>query len=125
VLAGGDPKTGGVPNAHERYLPGYMSRPRPSISNAPADVAFGATFQVDSTEASFISEVVIMRPGAVTHGYNMSQRSIECVISGSDAGSLDVIAPPNGNVAPPGWYLLHIIDGSRVPSIGRWIRLHS
>jgi hypothetical protein len=55
----------------------------------------------------------------------MSQRSIECVISGSDAGSLDVIAPPNGNVAPPGWYLLHIIDGSRVPSIGRWIRLHS
>jgi len=125
VLAGGDPKSGGVPNAHERYLPGYMSRPRPGISNAPADIAFGATFQVDSAEASFITEVVLMRPGVVTHGYNMSQRSIECVISGGDATSLDVVAPPNGNVAPPGWYLLHILDGNRVPSIGRWIRLHS
>ena len=125
VLAGGDPKTGGVPNAHERYKPGYMSRPRPSITTAPADVVFGGTFQVDSPDTSLIAEVVLMRPGAVTHGYNMSQRSIECVISGSGAGSLDVVAPPNGNVAPPGWYLLHLIDGNRVPSVGRWIRLHN
>ena len=88
-------------------------------------MAFGSTFQVDSPEAAFISEVVMMRPGAVTHGYNMSQRSIECIISGGGAGSLDIVAPPNGNIAPPGWYLLHFIDGNRVPSVGRWIRLHS
>jgi len=125
VLAGGDPKTGGVANAHELYRPGYMSQPRPGIGSAPADVAFGSTFQVDSPEAAFISEVVMMRPGAVTHGYNMSQRSIECVISSGGAASLDIVAPPNGNIAPPGWYLLHLIDGNRVPSVGHWIRLHS
>ncbi len=60
VLAEGDPKTGGVPHAHEIYRPGYMNQPRPGISTAPADVAFGAAFQVDSPEAAFIAEVVLM-----------------------------------------------------------------
>lgn len=123
VLAGGDPKTAGVPNEHELYRPGYMDQPRPTIGNAPPQVTFGSTFQVTSAEAAFVSEVVMMRPGAVTHGYNMSQRSVECVIAGGGAGSIDVTAPPDGNIAPPGWYLLHVLDGNRVPSEGRWIRL--
>jgi hypothetical protein len=57
VLAGGDPKTGGVPNAHEIYRPGYMDQPRPGITSAPADIAYGATFQVDSPEAAFITKL--------------------------------------------------------------------
>jgi len=64
-----------------------------------------------------------MRSGAVTHGFNMSQRSIECVITGGDASSLQIDAPPNGNIAPPGWYLLHLIDSNRVPSVGHWVRI--
>ena len=39
------------------------------------------------------------------------------------AGTLDVEAPPHANLAPPGWYLLFILNASRVPSLGRWIRL--
>jgi hypothetical protein len=27
-------------------------------------------------------------------------------------------------LAPPGWYLLFLVNGGRVPSVGRWIRLH-
>jgi hypothetical protein len=38
---------------------------------------------------------------------------------------LDVAAPPNAYLAPPGWYLLFILDSNRVPSEGRWIRLTS
>jgi hypothetical protein len=67
--------------------------------------------------------VVLLRPGAVTHGYNQSQRGIECVISGAGAGSITVASPPQANLAPPGWYLLFILNGMRVPSVGRWIRL--
>jgi len=53
----------------------------------------------------------------------MSQRGIECVISGLGAGTLNVDTPPHANVAPPGWYLLFILNSARVPSQGRWIRL--
>jgi hypothetical protein len=80
-------------------------------------------FTVQSPDATTIAEVVLMRPGAVTHGFNMSQRFVGCDFTGAAAGSLDVEAPPDGTVAPPGHYLLFVVDGNRVPSEGRWIRL--
>jgi hypothetical protein len=45
------------------------------------------------------------------------------VISGGGAGSIDVEEPPNTNLAPPGWYLLFVLNAGRVPSGGRWVRL--
>jgi hypothetical protein len=59
----------------------------------------------------------------VTHGFNMSQRGLECVIGGVGAGTLTVDMPANPNLAPPGWYLLFVLNSSRVPSIGRWVRV--
>lgn len=124
VLAGGDPTAAdGNPTNHERYYPDYFTAPRPTIANAPATINYGAPFTIDTPQAATINEVILLRPGAVTHGFNMSQRGIECVISGAGAGTVDVQAPPNANLAPPGWHLLFILDGSRVPSVGRWIRL--
>ncbi len=119
VLIGGDPN----PSVFERYYPGYCFQPRPTISAAPAAIAYGAGFHVATPEASVVVEAVLMKPGAVTHGFNMSQRAIECAIVGGDAAGIDVVAPPNGNVAPPGYYLLFLVDANRVPSTGRWIRL--
>jgi hypothetical protein len=29
----------------------------------------------------------------------------------------------NANLAPPGWYLLFVLNASRVPSPGRWVRV--
>jgi galactose oxidase-like protein len=66
---------------------------------------------------------VLIRPGAVTHGFNQSQRFVGCVVTGAAGGKVSAVAPPDGTVAPPGFYLLFLVDGSRVPSIGRWIRL--
>jgi plastocyanin len=123
ILAGGDPQVGGGPTAHERFFPDYFDLPRPAITNAPATINYGANFAINTPTPPAITEVVLLRPGAVTHGYNMSQRGIECVIAGMGAGTLDVVAPPNANLAPPGWYLLFILDSNRVPSEGRWVRL--
>lgn len=118
VLMGGD-KPGqwksGEYTEHERYFPPYFAMPRPVISSAPAVVTYGATFAVDATD---VAEVVLLRPGAVTHGFNMSQRLVECAVTGQT-----VTAPPNGNVAPPGPYLLFVVNAQRVPSEGRWIIL--
>lgn len=123
VLMGGDPPAGGGPTPHERYFPWYFSRPRPAIAAAPATVAYGATFAVDTPQAASIAEAVLLKPGSVTHGFNMGQRFVGCAIVGSGASSVQVEAPPDGTVAPPGWYLLFLVDASRVPSVGRWVRV--
>jgi plastocyanin len=123
VLIGGEPLGPGGRTPHERYYPGYFSRPRPTLTGAPASVGYGDAFTIQTPHAPAIEEVVLIRPGAVTHGFNMSQRLVGCAIPGSTGNTVDAQAPPDGSVAPPGWYLLFIVTGSRVPSEGRWIRL--
>ncbi len=126
ILGGGAPPDADPPavyTAHERFFPDYFDMLRPTITGAPATINYGANFTVNTPTPPDITEVVLLRPGAVTHGFNMSQRGIEFVIAGTGAGTLDVESPPNANLAPPGWYLLFILDSNRVPSEGRWIRL--
>jgi len=126
VLMGGDRPgawKSGETTPHERYYPSYCLGARPSIGSAPASVAYGSTFTVSTPDAASIGEAVLLRPGAVTHGFNMSQRFVGCQILARNPGSVDVLAPPDGNVAPPGYYLLFLVDGARVPSTGRWIRV--
>jgi hypothetical protein len=125
ILGGGAPPNTpvGPYTAHERFFPGYFDKLRPVITAAPATINYGGNFTIDTPTPPDISEVVLLRPGAVTHGFNMSQRGIECVIAGTGPGTLNVETPPNANLAPPGWYLLFILDSDRVPSEGRWIRL--
>jgi len=126
ILMGGD-KPGnwksGETTPHERYFPSYYFMARPHIANAPASVGYGATFTVDSPDAPSVAEVVLLRAGAVTHGFNMSQRFLECSITGGGATSLQVEAPPDATVAPPGPYLLFVVTSGRIPSEGRWIRV--
>jgi plastocyanin len=125
VVMGGDAHGGrdggGVPN--ERYLPSYFFKPRPVISGSPATISHGTPFSVQTPAPAAIAEVVLMRPGAVTHGFNQSQRYIGCAITGTSATAVQATAPPDGTVAPPGHYLLFLVDRDRAPSTGTWIRL--
>jgi len=66
---------------------------------------------------------VLMRPGAVTHAFNQNQRYVGCAISGTTATAVKATAPPDGSIAPPGYYLLFLVDHDRVPSAAKWIRL--
>jgi hypothetical protein len=123
VVAGGDPQANGAPTPHERFFPDYFDMPRPVISAAPAVINYGDDFTVNTPNAADITEVVLLRAGTVTHGFNMSQRGIELVISGIGAGTINVETPSEANLVPPGWYLLFLLNTSRVPSTGRWVRV--
>jgi len=101
---------------------GYYFLSRPAIASAPATVAHGAVFTVNTPDAPSIAEVLLMRPGAVTHRLNQTQRYVGCAFTAA-AGALSVTAPPDGNVAAPGWYMLFIVNSGRVPSLAKWIRL--
>ena len=121
VIMGGDPNGGTTPN--ERYLPSYFFKPRPTITGSPATIAYGAAFSVSTPTPGAVVEVVLMRPGAVTHAFNHNQRYVGCAISGRTATTVDATAPPDGNIAPPGYYLLLLVDQDRVPSTAKWVRL--
>jgi plastocyanin len=128
VLMGGDPADAmtGKPTPHERFFPAYYFMPRPAITTVlPATTfTYGAALTIQSPNAPTIAEVVLLRPGAATHGWNQSQRFIGCEITGVGAAAVQAKAPANATIAPPGWYLLFIVNNSRVPSVATWIRLH-
>src|SRR5687768_2047133 len=126
IVGGGAPPDADPPavyTPHERFFPDYFDMLRPVIGGAPTSINYGGAFTINTPNASDVSEVVLLRSGAVTHGYNMSQRGLELVITGIGAGTVDVEEPPQPNLAPAGWYLLFILNSSRVPSLGRWVRL--
>jgi plastocyanin len=121
VIVGGDPNGGATPN--ERYLPSYFFKPRPAITGSPSAVSHGAAFSVQTPTPGAIAEVVLMGPGAVTHGFNQNQRYVGCPITGATASAINATAPPDGTIAPPGHYLLFLVDHDRSPSTGVWVRL--
>jgi hypothetical protein len=51
------------------------------------------------------------------------QRYVGCAVTGSTATAVNATAPADGTIAPPGYYLLFVVDQDRSPSTGAWIRL--
>jgi Galactose oxidase-like, Early set domain/Glyoxal oxidase N-terminus len=129
-LAGGNPSRGTYEQHMEIYQPAYLFNSngtlatRPTISSAPGSVTYGAPFTVTTPDAANISSVVLMRNGAVTHAFDMDQRLVGLSFT-AGAGSLTVTAPPNGDVAPPGYYMLFLLNSSGVPSVSSSIQVTS
>src|SRR5207244_2855220 len=69
-----------------------------------------------------IGSVSLIRAGAVTHSIDMDQRYVPRTFT-QTAGGLSVQAPANGNLAPPGYYMLFIVDANGVPSVAPLVRL--
>jgi FtsP/CotA-like multicopper oxidase with cupredoxin domain len=130
LTAGGiDPTLGAAPARDQRYLevftPSYLMRgPRPTITSAPPAVAYGATLDIDTPDAGSIDAVVLMRPCAMTHHTDAGQRYVKLPIASRGPGRVRVAAPANGNIAPPGPYLLFILNAAGVPSVGSFVRMH-
>ncbi|MDQ6804069.1 MAG: galactose oxidase early set domain-containing protein, partial [Actinomycetota bacterium] len=86
-------------------------------------LTYGEAFSIGTVVPNAIAEVVMMRAGAVTHAFNHNQRYVGCAITGTSATAVNATAPPDGTVAPPGHYLLFLLDHDRVPSEANWVRL--
>jgi Domain of unknown function (DUF1929)/IPT/TIG domain/Glyoxal oxidase N-terminus len=133
-LAGGNPARGTYEQHMEIYEPAYLfmrdggnnvvAATRPTIASAPSDIAWGGPFTVSTPDAASISQVVLVRPGSSTHAFDMDQRLVGMSFT-AGSSALTVTAPPNSNVAPPGYYMLFILNGSGVPSIASFVFLSS
>ena len=107
----------------EIYPPPYLYKgPRPVISSAPAVVQYGDQFIVTTPDAARISTVSLIALGSVTHSFNETQRFVPLSFSGG-SNSLTVQAPQSGNIAPPGPYMLFLVDSTGVPSVAAMTRV--
>lgn len=123
MISGSGASVGPDQTSAEIYSPPYLFRgPRPVISNAPAFAGYGSSFDVETPQAAQITRVTIIRLGSATHNFDMGQRFVELQYQ-SQSGRLQVTAPADGRIAPPGYYMLFILDASGVPSISKFIRL--
>ncbi len=111
----------------EIYSPPYLFRgTRPVIDDAPTEIGYGDGFALDVSSLGTLDSVTLIRPSATTHSFDSTARAIDLDVVSVGGGSVTVTAPPDGDVAPPGWYMLFVKnthpDGP-VPSVARWVHL--
>lgn len=127
VLAagGGDPApVGGGDNVNaEIYSPPYLFKgARPTITSAPTMVAYGAQFTVRTPDAADIAKAHFIRLGSVTHAFDNSQRISALPVTKTSTG-VNLIAPTDPNLTPPGHYMLFLLNSQGVPSIARIVQI--
>jgi hypothetical protein len=129
LLMGGNPQRGNYEARLEIYSPAYLFNgdgtpaDRPLISGVPpGTVNYNTSFAVQTPDAADIASVVLVRPGTPTHAFDMEQRLVGLTFT-AGAGVLNVTAPANGNIAPPGYYMLFVLNSAGVPSVARFVRL--
>jgi hypothetical protein len=133
-IAGSNPARGTWESHMESYQPAYLftrdgnnnliAATRPTISNAPANITWGGQFSVSTPDAANISQAVLLRPGSSTHAFDFDQRLVGMSFT-AGSGSLTVTAPSNSKIAPPGYYMLFLINNKGVPSVASFVLLSS
>jgi PKD repeat protein len=127
VLHAGSGEGAGMPaeRTAELFSPPYLSNgSRPTIADAPTLVGYGTSFTVATPQAADIQSVSLIRLGSVTHAFDMNQR-FQRLPFVRQSGALSVSAPASGTLAPPGHYLLFILNGNGVPSEAKIVKVSS
>jgi len=107
----------------ETYSPPYLFKgARPTITSAPATATYGGNIAVQTPDAASIGSVSLIKFGAVTHSFNPDQRILQLPFT-TLSGALNVQAPANANLAPPGYYMLFILNANGVPSVAAILQL--
>jgi hypothetical protein len=108
----------------EIYEPPYLFQgPRPELSSVPRNpVGYNQYFPVGTTSTG-ISKAVLLAPITSTHSVDTSQRYLELQIANSGRNQLLLKSPLNTAAAPPGYYMLFLLDAKGVPSVAKWIQL--
>ena len=131
------------------YYPDYMFKKRPEIEGLDLTIKVNNYFPLVVPYLTKVDEVALLALGSMTHSFDMGQRSVqlrlvaghytvkrdaqnelvpavpsECV--GGAITCFDqylVQSPTTRELAPPGHYMLFVLDEKRVPSLGKIIKL--
>jgi hypothetical protein len=126
VLHGGGGGGGGTIDNYnyELYSPPYLFRgARPIVTGTtPGAVVYGQTLSVETPDGASISTVALIRSGSVTHAFDQGSRRVPLSFS-QVSGGLSVTLPASRATAPSGPYMLFLVNGNGVPSVGRMMIL--
>src|SRR4051812_36396521 len=123
LSAGGQLNQAGQANGSnaEVFSPPYLFKgARPTITSAPTSVAYGQTALIGTSDS--ITKVSWIRLSAVTHAFNQEQRFMPLSFA-AGTGGVNVTFPANGNISPPGYYMLFLLNSAGVPSIAKIIKI--
>jgi hypothetical protein len=124
VTAGSNPERKVEELRIEVFWPPYLfAGPRPSCTPAQAEVHYGATLAVEVPDAADLASACLLRPGATTHSTDAEQRLVDVPHEVDEPDAVTVQLPAEPTVAPPGWYLLFVVNTAGVPSEGAWLHL--
>jgi hypothetical protein len=122
VLHGGGGDGASTPENlnYEVYSPPYLFRgARPVVTGAtPNAVAYGQQLFVETPDGASITKVTLIRFGSVTHAFDWASRLVPLSFS-QVTGGINVTIPASRTAAPPGPYMLFLVNGNGVPSVGR------
>ena len=107
----------------EFYVPSYYNATRPTISSNPTVGNYGGTINIPTPNAAGIGKVSLIRLSTFTHGFNSDLRFIWLQIRSKGSSSVTVSAPVNAKIAPPGYYMIHVLNGAGVPSKAKVIKI--
>ncbi len=133
LAASGNPDKGKVPDWSpdeneelrlEVYSPPYLFQgARPAIGAIQEEWKYGETIEISFTHGVPIHWANLIRNSVVTHSFNTDQRLVDLTILSQSVGNMKITVTSNPNLAPPGWYMLFLIDNDRIPSEAQWVHL--
>jgi hypothetical protein len=134
VLSSGSGDGGGISFAQSQlsaqiFDPPYLFNPdgslaaRPSITSAPSKLSYGLSLTVQTPNAGSVTRGSLIRMSSVTHAFNQSQLIFPLTFVKTGATSIRAAGPGKASLAPPGPYMLFLINGSGVPSVAKTVMI--
>jgi hypothetical protein len=126
LISGSDPEDNVNPEEYrvEVFTPPYLlsGLPKPTFTLGSTDWEYNAPVSFTLTSGSTANLKVSML-GVVTstHGNSMGQRTLFPAFTCSGT-SCTITTPTNAHIAPPGWYIIFVLDGP-TPSVGQHVRI--
>jgi len=113
----------------EVWSPPYLFRgARPTITSVQSGVAHGQSFNISTPNADEIESVVLLKTPSAQHVNDSDGRGLKLEFTRTGSNSLSAVAPPSGNVAPPGPYYLVVnkkgLQGE-IPSVASIVNVGS
>ncbi len=122
-VAGSTPSRSTQEFRTEIFRPWYYSETRPSISSSPVVEGYGGTITISAPDAVDITAVSLVRLMSTTHHFEANQRFLWLQVLDKTSDSVIVAAPLNGDLAPPGYYMIHVLNGAGVPSTAKIVKI--
>jgi len=100
---------------------GARRQPRPQRPGAEIGLTGNFIVQTPNSPGD-VSSVVLVKPGSTTHAFDMEQRIVGLTFT-QNSGALTVNFPPDPNTAPPGYYMLFLLNNAGVPSLATFVQV--